>query len=166
MKRLSKILFLISVALIVVGVLISFIDNMKLTQPEHFKGLNKDTTREDILSIYVDERGKPYKTAGKIDYVAGWYFKASKLMQNTNIKTALVSTNSITQGIHASNFWPLVFAQDQEIIFGHTSFAWKNNGTPHFLPMSEDLDPRLDLNELYKLMLRCDKAAEKKEDNK
>lgn len=47
-----------------------------------------------------------------------------------------------------------------------SSFAWKNNGTPYFLPMSEDLDPRLDLNELYKLMLRCDKAAEKKEENK
>ena len=31
--------------------------------------------KEDILSIYVDENGKPYKTAGKVDYVAGWYFK-------------------------------------------------------------------------------------------
>ena len=30
----------------------------------------------------------------------------------------------------------------------------------HFLPMSEDLDPRLDLTELYKLMLRCDAKAE------
>ena len=49
MKRLSKILFAIGIVLIVVGVLISFIDNMKLTQPEHFKGLNKYTTREDIL---------------------------------------------------------------------------------------------------------------------
>lgn len=47
--------------------------------------------------IYVDEKGKPYKTAGKIDYVAGWYYKAAKLMQNTPIHTAFVSTNSITQ---------------------------------------------------------------------
>lgn len=30
----------------------------------------------------------------------------------------------------------------------------------HFLPLSEDLDPRLDLTELYKLMLRCDAKAE------
>ena len=54
--------------------------------------------KEDILSIYVDEKGNPYNTAGKIDYVAGWYFKASQYMQGTNVRTALVSTNSITQG--------------------------------------------------------------------
>ena len=36
--------------------------------------------KDDILSIYVDEKGKPYKTAGKIDYVAGWYFKAAQMM--------------------------------------------------------------------------------------
>ena len=29
--------------------------------------------------------------------------------------------------------------------------------SPHFLPMSEDLDPRLDLTELYNLMVECDK---------
>ena len=62
MKILSKILFAICVALIVVGALISFISNIKLTQPEHFKGLNKDTTREDILSIY----GEPDET---VEYV-------------------------------------------------------------------------------------------------
>lgn len=26
----------------------------------------------------MDEKGKPYKTAGKKDYVSGWYFKAYK----------------------------------------------------------------------------------------
>ena len=34
------------------------------------------------------KKGKPYKTAGKIDYVAGWYFKAAQLMQDTDIRTA------------------------------------------------------------------------------
>ena len=42
--------------------------------------------KEDILSVYVDEKGKPYKTAGKIDYVSGWYFKAAQLMQGTDIR--------------------------------------------------------------------------------
>ena len=42
--------------------------------------LQSKEQKEDILSIYVDEKGKPYKTAGKIDYVAGWYFKAAQLM--------------------------------------------------------------------------------------
>ena len=60
--------------------------------------LQDKAQKEDILSIYVDENGKPYKTAGKIDYVSGWYFKAASFMQGTAIRTAFVSTNSITQG--------------------------------------------------------------------
>ncbi|MBQ4310661.1 MAG: methylase, partial [Oscillospiraceae bacterium] len=54
--------------------------------------------KKDILAVYVDESGKPYKTAGKIDYVSGWYFKAAQLMQGNAVRTAFVSTNSITQG--------------------------------------------------------------------
>ena len=42
--------------------------------------LQSKEQKDDILSIYVDENGKPYKTAGKIDYVAGWYFKAAQMM--------------------------------------------------------------------------------------
>ena len=42
--------------------------------------LQSKSQKDDMLSIYVDEKGKPYKTAGKIDYVAGWYFKAAQLM--------------------------------------------------------------------------------------
>jgi hypothetical protein len=36
--------------------------------------------KADILSVYVDANGKPLKTAGKIDFVAGWYYKAAKFM--------------------------------------------------------------------------------------
>ena len=32
--------------------------------------LQSKAQKEDILSVYVDEKGKPYKTAGKIDYVS------------------------------------------------------------------------------------------------
>ena len=61
--------------------------------------LQSKAQKEDILSIYVDEKGKPYKTAGKIDYVAGWYFKAAQLMSLgggghlQDIRTSFVSTN-------------------------------------------------------------------------
>ena len=41
--------------------------------------------KQDILSIYVDKKGKSYKTAGKIDYVAGWYFKAAEMIQNSEL---------------------------------------------------------------------------------
>ena len=46
--------------------------------------LQSKEQKEDILSIYTDEKGKPYKTAGKIDYVAGWYWKAAEFMRNNS----------------------------------------------------------------------------------
>lgn len=54
--------------------------------------------KQDMQSVFVDESGKPYSIAGKIDYVAGWYYKASEIIAGTGIKVAFVSTNSITQG--------------------------------------------------------------------
>ena len=90
--------------------------------------------KEDIISIYVDENGKSYKTSGKIDYVAGWYFKSAELMQNTNIKTALVSTNSITQGEQVAGVWkPLFDRFNIHIDFAHRTFRWdsESNSKAH-----------------------------------
>ena len=42
--------------------------------------LQSKVQKEDMLRVYVDEKGKPYKKAGKIDYVAGWYFKAAQFI--------------------------------------------------------------------------------------
>lgn len=87
--------------------------------------LQSKSQKDDILSIYVDEKGKPYKTAGKIDYVAGWYFKATQLMQGTTIRTALVSTNSITQGEQVSAVWEPLFTRfGIHIDFAHRTFRW------------------------------------------
>ena len=81
--------------------------------------------KSDILSIYVDEKGKPYKTAGKVDYVAGWYFKAASLIAHTNIKVAFVSTNSITQGEQVAAVWkPLYDRFNIHIDFAHRTFRW------------------------------------------
>lgn len=33
--------------------------------------------KADLLGVFVDEKGKPFKTAGKIDYVAAWFYKAA-----------------------------------------------------------------------------------------
>ena len=43
----------------------------------------------------------PIKKFKQLDYVACWYFKASKHIENTNIEVAFVSSNSITQGEQA-----------------------------------------------------------------
>ena len=86
--------------------------------------------KEDILSIYVDEKGNPYKTAGKIDYVAGWYFKASALMQDTAIRTAFVSTNSITQGEQVAGVWkPLYERFGIHIDFAYRTFRWDSEAS-------------------------------------
>ncbi|MGQ7337193.1 DNA methyltransferase [Streptococcus suis] len=92
-----------------------------------FLGYSNQSKKQkaDLLSVYVDEKVKPYKTAGKIDFVAGWYFKASQLMQNTTIQAALVSTNSITQGEQvASVFKPLVERFGIHINFAYQTFQW------------------------------------------
>ncbi len=81
--------------------------------------------KEDILSVYVDKEGKPYKTAGKIDYVSGWYFKASQFMVGTAIQAAFVSTNSITQGEQVASVWkPLYERFEIHIDFAHRTFRW------------------------------------------
>ncbi len=86
--------------------------------------------REDMLKIYVDESGKPYKMAGKIDYVAGWYFKAAQTMQTTFIRTAFVSTNSITQGEQVESVWkPLYERFDIHIDFAHRTFRWDSEAS-------------------------------------
>ena len=81
--------------------------------------------KADILSVYVDENGNPYKTAGKNDYVAGWYFKASQLIQGTKIRCAFVSTNSICQGEQVAGVWkPLYDRFGIHIDFAHRTFRW------------------------------------------
>ena len=87
--------------------------------------LQSKEQKNDILCIYTDEKGKPYKTAGKIDYVSGWYFKAAQLMYGNNIRTAFVSTNSITQGEQVAGVWkPLYDRFDIHIDFAYRTFRW------------------------------------------
>ena len=92
--------------------------------------LQSKEQKADMLAIYVDENGKPYKTAGKIDYVAGWYFKAAQLMHNTAIRTAFVSTNSITQGEQVASVWkPLYERFGVHIDFAHRTFRWDSEAS-------------------------------------
>ena len=92
--------------------------------------LQSKTQKDDILSVYVDEKGKPYKAAGKIDYVSGWYFKAAQLMQGTTIRTAFVSTNSITQGEQVAGVWkPLYDRFGIHIDFAYRTFRWDSEAS-------------------------------------
>ncbi len=62
---------------------------------------------------------------GKLDYVCCWYKMAADYMRDTQIKTALVSTNSIVQGESVSTLWrPLFEYYPFEITFAHRTFIW------------------------------------------
>ena len=67
------------------------------------------------------------KRAGRLDYVAAWYLRASQLIQNTKAKVAFVSTNSIAQGEQAGILWSLLFNNYKiKIHFAHRTFSWSN----------------------------------------
>ena len=93
--------------------------------------LQSKEQKDDILSIFLNTNGKPFKTAGKIDYVAGWYYKAAQLMKySKDTRAALVSTNSITQGEQVAAIWkPLKELFNIHIDFAHRTFRWDSEAS-------------------------------------
>ena len=64
---------------------------------------------------------------GVIDYVANWYVKAVRYMNDSpSIAVAFVSTNSITQGEQVSVLWGWMLARGVRIHFAHRTFQWRN----------------------------------------
>lgn len=95
-----------------------------------FVGYSNQTPaqKEDILNLYVDEDGKPYKISGKNDYVSGWFFKASSFVTGSTVHCAFVATNSITQGEQVTNVWRPIFSRfGIHIDFAYTTFKWTSD---------------------------------------
>lgn len=65
-----------------------------------------------------------WKNAGNLDYVCCWYKKTTDLMQGTAIRSALVSTNSVSQGESVANLWKPLFESGIHIDFAHRTFRW------------------------------------------
>lgn len=64
----------------------------------------------------------------RLDFVTCWFKKATEIMQkNSKVQTALVSTNSISQGEQVSPLWKTLFAMGVHINFAHRTFQWKND---------------------------------------
>lgn len=75
---------------------------------------------------YMDESQKNdmatlFPETKNLDYVCCWYKKAIRLMKDTKIQGAFVSTNSITQGETVYRFWDCV---KFKINFAHQTFIW------------------------------------------
>ena len=93
-----------------------------------FVGANtmNDSQREDLRFIF----GTKWKNIGEMDYVSGWYMKAARLMRGTRIRTALVSTNSISQGEQVANLWKPLFEQNGiHIDFAYRTFRWDSEAS-------------------------------------
>jgi hypothetical protein len=78
--------------------------------------------KSETLSFFNGIKG-----AGNLDYVTCWYAKAAISMNlNSEIKTAFVSTNSITQGEQVSALWKKLFSHGVKIFFAHRTFEWSS----------------------------------------
>lgn len=76
--------------------------------------------KDDLISIF----GKDWQNVGNLDYVTCWHKKSADLMNGTTIKTALVSTNSISQGEAVTDLWKPLFERGVHIDFAHRTFRW------------------------------------------
>ena len=75
--------------------------------------------KEDVFSIFDG-----VKNNGNLDYVSCWYKKAADFISGTEIRTALVSTNSITHGEQVAILWKILFEQGTHIDFAYKTFVW------------------------------------------
>lgn len=66
--------------------------------------------------------------AGRIDYVGCWFKAATQYMKDTKIEAALVSTNSICQGVQVTPLWKPLFDDGLTFNFAHRSFLWETEG--------------------------------------
>ncbi len=81
--------------------------------------LMSEAQKDELNSVFDG-----WKNVGNLDYVCCWYKKASDMMQDTSIRCALVSTNSVTQGECAALLWKPLFEAGMHIDFAHRTFRW------------------------------------------
>lgn len=75
--------------------------------------------QKDDLALVCSDCGR------NIDYVAGWYYKAARLIGHGDTRAALVSTNSITQGEQVASVWKKLIEQyGIRIDFAYRTFRW------------------------------------------
>ena len=76
----------------------------------------------DLTQVFSGHEG-----SGILDYVTCWYIKAAQYIQDSNIRCAFVSTNSITQGEQVGILWSILFLHYRvKIQFAHRTFKWSN----------------------------------------
>ena len=88
-----------------------------------FKGARNMSVEQkaDVNAIF-----EGWKNAGNLDYVSCWYKKTADFIKWTNIRAALVSTNSIVQGDSVATLWKPLFEMGIHIDFAYRTFQWES----------------------------------------
>lgn len=89
-----------------------------------FVGARLMTTKQtdELKEVFGELKG-----VGNLDYVAGWYGKTAQFIDQTNIKCAFVSTNSITQGQQVPILWKYLMEKYKIVInFAYHTFDWNS----------------------------------------
>jgi hypothetical protein len=86
------------------------------------KSLQNKAQKSDMDFVFY-----MFKNYKNLDYIAIWFFKGAKYIENHNAKLAFVSTNSICQGEQVALLWTKILNEDIEIGFAYQSFKWTNN---------------------------------------
>jgi hypothetical protein len=90
--------------------------------PYRGSSLQNADQKSDLQNLFKSK----LKNWKNLDYISGWFLKASEYVSNARAKFAFVSTNSICQGQQVPLIWPLINQDNNGIYFAHTSFKWTN----------------------------------------
>ena len=81
--------------------------------------------KKDVQNIFGN-----IKDVQDLDYVCCWYKKAAMIMQGTDIKAGLVSTNSICQGSQVPILWNVLLNECYvKINFAYQTFRWDSEAS-------------------------------------
>ena len=83
--------------------------------------LMNENQKQDMQNVFGKIKG-----LGNLDYVTAWYKKAFEYIQNTKIKVAFVSTNSISQGEQVPLLWKNILGVNVNIDFAWRTFKWNS----------------------------------------
>lgn len=78
--------------------------------------------KEELKRVF----GNRTKDTLSLDYVAGWFMKATDFMQHTRAECAFVTTNSVSQGVQVLALWKPILDEGVFISFAVPSFKWSN----------------------------------------
>lgn len=90
-----------------------------------FKGKKsrENEQKRDLLNVVAGDSTRP----GNMDLVCGWFFKAARFIQDTDIKVSFVTTINITRGEQVSLLWDALLGKyNINIHYAYLPFVWNS----------------------------------------